>query len=503
MDKKNLDAIRAALKSAGVKTAAALRSLLAETDASVAAPAESLTARGRLTALFDEGTFMESGAYVRRRMDTPGADTENAFEGVICGWGSVAGRLVYAFSQDYSRTKGAISEAHSKKIAEIYRLAIENGAPVVGIFDSAGALMPEGVRALAGYSTLMQCVTAASGVIPQIAVIPGLCAGSAAVVAGMFDFLIVSKVHGSLSFNAPFVLGDAAVGTSDFVSNSGLAALTGDGDGDCIAKAKMLLSYLPMNNQEGTVVASAKDDINRLVDLSAYTASEDARDLIGAVADSGSFLELYAAYGKEIIAGFITLGGTVVGVLASQKCENNGILTASAARKAARMLTFCDSFHIPVVTVLNSKGPDVSLEAEASPYASELAKLAFAYASAKTPLVTVIAGEAYGAVFSLMGAKALGADVVLALESAKVGLMPASSAVAFLWNDQISEEVSREDLEKQWDETMGSPVAAASAGEIDDIIDAAELRQRIGGAIMMLSAKSKGIPARRHLNMPL
>lgn len=503
MDKKNLDAIRAALKSAGVKTAAALRSLLAETDAFAGAPAESLTARGRIAALFDEGTFMESGAYVRRRMSELDGGAEDAFEGVICGWGSVAGRLVYAFSQDYSRTKGAISEAHSKKIAEIYRLAMENGAPVIGIFDSAGALMPEGVRALAGYSTLMQCASTASGVIPQIAVIPGTCAGSAAVVAGMFDFIIISETKGTVSFNAPFVLGSSEAGKSAFVSKSGLAALTGAGDGDCIAKAKLLLSYLPMNNQEGTVLAENKDDINRLVDLSAYTASENAADLISAVADNGSFLELYAAYGKEIVSGLMTLGGTVVGVIASQKCENGGILTAHAARKASRMLTFCDSFHIPVITMLNSKGPDVSLEAESSTYASELAKLAFAYSSAKTPLITVIAGEAYGAVFSLMGAKAQGADVVFALETAKVGVMPASSAVAFLWNDQISEDVSREDLEKQWDETVGSPVAAASAGEIDDIIDAAELRQRIAGAVMMLSAKSKKTPARRHMNMPL
>lgn len=503
MDKKNLDAIRAALKSAGVKTAAALRSLLAETDAFAGAPAESLTARGRIAALFDEGTFMESGAYVRRRTSELDGGVEDAFEGVICGWGSVAGRLVYAFSQDYSRTKGAISEAHSKKIAEIYRLAIENGAPIIGIFDSAGALMPEGVRALAGYSTLMQCASAASGVIPQIAVIPGTCAGSAAVVAGMFDFIIISESKGNVSFNAPFILGNSEAGKSAFVSQSGLAALTGTGDGDCIAKAKLLLSYLPMNNQEGTVLAENKDDVNRLVDLSAYTASENAADLIGAVADNGSFLQLYSAYGKEIMTGLMTLGGTVVGIIASQKCENGGILTAHASRKASRMLTFCDSFHIPVITVLNSKGPDVSLEAESSTYASELAKLAFAYSSAKTPLITVIAGEAYGAVFSLMGAKALGADVVFALETAKVGVMPASSAVAFLWNDQISVEVSREDLEKQWDETVGSPVAAASAGEIDDIIDAAELRQRIAGAVMMLSAKSKKAPARRHMNMPL
>ena len=502
MDKKNIDAVLAALKKAGVKTASALRSLLAESDSNAEASAANLSARGRIEALFDEGTFMESGAYVSRRRSELDCEGD-AFEGVICGWGSVSGRLVYAFSQDYSRTKGAVSEAQAKKIAEIYRLAIQNGAPVIGIFDSAGALLPEGVSALAGYGTIMNCVSKASGVIPQIAVIPGVCAGSAAVVAGMFDFVIISEKNGNVSFNAPFVMNAPEAGKADFVSKSGLAALTAEGDGECIAKAKLLLSYLPMNNAEGTVIEANNDDVNRLVDVSSYNETGKAIELISAFADNGSFVELYSAYAKELVCGLAAIGGTVVGIVANNKAELGGVLSASAARKAARLITFCDSFNIPVVTVLDSEGPDVSVEAEASPYAAELAKLAFAYATAKTPMITVIAGEAYGAVFSLMGSKALGADVVLALESAKVGVMSAKKAVAFLWNDKITADVSRADLEKEWDETVGTPVAAATAGEIDDIIDASELRQRIGGAVMMLSAKSACAPTRRHANMPL
>lgn len=501
MEKKHFDAIRDALKSAGIKTASALRSLLDEADSNAASSGESLSARGRIEALFDEGTFMESGAFVRRRASELCAD-DDAFEGVICGWGSVQGQLVFAFSQDYSRTKGAMSEAQAEKIAEIYRLAIENGAPVVGIFDSAGAYLPEGVRALAGYGSIMSCVSKASGLIPQIAVIPGVCAGSAAVVAGMFDFIIISDKKGTVSFNAPFVVGESA-GKSDFAAKTGLAALTAANDSECIAKAKLLLSYLPMNNMEGTVEEISRDDANRLVDISDYKDTGDTAALVAAVADEGKYLELYASYAKEMTCGFISVGGTVCGVVANRKSVNGGILTAGAARKAARMITFCDSFDIPVITVLDSEGPDVSLDAEASPYAAELAKLAFAYAGAKTSMVTVIAGEAYGALFSLMGSKALGADVVLALEGAKVGAMSASKAVAFLWNDQITEEVSREELEAKWNETVSTPVAAAAAGQIDDIIDEAELRQRICGAVMMLSAKSKCTPAKRHSNMPL
>lgn len=497
MEKKNLDAILDAVKTAGVKTASALKSLLAETEEKAQAPAECLTARGRIEALFDAGTFMESGTFIRR------ADNEDAFEGVICGWGSVAGRLVFAFSQDYSRAKGALTEAHADKIAEIYRLAVENGAPVVGIFDSAGALLPEGTKALAGYSKIMKSVSMASGVIPQIAVIPGICSGSSAVIAGMFDFIIISEKKGRVSFNAPFAVDCADAGSAAFAEKSGLASLSAKNDGECILKAKELLSYLPMNNMEGTVEEENGDDANRLCDISAYTESGDTAELVKAVADGGRYFELNTEYAKEMTVGFISANGTVCGVVANRKSANDGVLTADAARKASRMISFCDAFDIPVITFVDSKGADVSLNAEASPYAAELAKLAFAYSTAKCPMVTVIAGEAYGAVFSVMGSKAIGADVVLALESAKVGVMSADRAVAFLWNDKISDTVSRSELEAKWDETQGSPVAAASTGEIDDIIDSAEIRQRVCGAVMMLSAKSKCAPARRHANMPL
>ncbi|MBQ4067077.1 MAG: hypothetical protein IJD22_05485 [Clostridia bacterium] len=503
MEKNVSEMILDALKTAGIKTAAALRQIFSDAEGKATAPAECLTARGRIEALFDEGTFMESGKYVRRAAGELDAGADDAFEGVICGWGSVCGKLVYAFCQDYSRTKGALTEAQARKIEEIYRLALENGAPVIGIFDSAGALLPEGVRALAGYSRMMSCVSRASGVIPQIAVVPGTCAGSAAVVAGMFDFIVVSETKGTLSFNAPFVLGSADAGKSEFVAKSGLAALTAKNDGECIAMAKLLLSYLPMNNMEGTEEGLSRDEVNRHIDTSDYEAGRNAKSLIAAFADDAKYLELYGQYAPEMTVGFVSIGGTVCGVVANNKAECGGVLTAGAARKAAKLITFCDSFDIPVITVLDSEGPDISLEAEASPYAAELAKLAFAYANAKCPLITLIAGEAYGAHFSLMGAKALGADVVFALDSAKIGVMSAGRAVAFLLNDKITESVTRADLEAKWDQKIGSPVAAASAGEVDDIIDSAEIRQRLAGALMMLSAKNKCAPARRHTNMPL
>ena len=503
MEKNVSEMILDAIKDAGIKTAAALLEIFSTAEGKATAPADCLTARGRIEALFDEGTFMESGKFVRRTPSERDSCADEAFEGVICGWGSVCGKLVYAFSQDYSRTKGALTEAQARKIEEIYRLAMENGAPIIGIFDSAGALLPEGVRALAGYSRMMSCASKASGVIPQIAIIPGVCAGSASVVAGMFDFIIISETKGNVSFNAPFVLGCEKAGKSEFVTKSGLAALAAKNDGECILLAKTLLAYLPMNNMEGTVEDASRDDANRLVDISAYKASGNAGELISAIADEAKYLELYGAYAPEMSTGFISLNGTVCGVVANNKAANGGILTAGAARKAARMISFCDSFDIPVITILDSEGPDVSVEAEASPYAAELAKLAFAYSTAKCAMVTLIAGEAYGAHFSLMGAKALGADVVFALDSAKIGVMSAKRAVAFLLNDRITENVTREELEAKWDDKIGNAVAAASAGEVDDIIAEEEIRQRLAGALMMLAAKSKCAPARRHTTMPL
>lgn len=489
------DTIIDAVKDVKVSTAKALKDTLAaiEDKAKASAGEENLTALERLNALFDAGTFMEYGTYVKR------GQNDDDFEGVICGFGAVNGKLVYAFSQDYSRTKGALSEAHAKKICDLYKLAIENGAPVVGMFDSAGALLPEGVKALAGYGKIMDVVSKASGVIPQIAVIPGVCLGSAAVIAGMFDFIIISDKKGKVGFNAPFTVKCEEAGKSDFVSKSGLAALTAENDSECIAKAIELLSYLPMNNAEGTTVIDSNDNINRSTDLSNYFNSKNACDIAKAVSDNGNYFELNSKYAQEMSVGFITLDGTVCGFVANNKAVNEGILTAEAARKASKFVTFCDSFDIPVVTCVDSKGMDISLEAESSSYASELAKLSFAYSSAKTALVTVVVGEAYGAAFTLMGSKSIGADIVLALNDSKIGAMSAERAVAFLCDGSVNKN---EAIEK-WNSTQGSPVAAASTGEVDDIIEDSELRQRIAAAVMMLSAKCTLAPARRHSNMPL
>lgn len=493
MDKFNLEAFAETLRNISVKTASALRDLLAESDL----PGGSdLNARGRLEALFDEGTFSELGTYVRRRIGEFDPEAKDEFEGVICGWGAVNGRLVYAFSQDMTRCSGSVSEAHARKICELYRLAMANGAPVIGVFDSAGAYLPEGVRALAGYGSIMKAVSAASGVIPQIAVVSGYASGASAVICGMFDLVITSE-NGTLSVNAPALV----EGKSENTDSAG--TLSAENDAQAIALAKTILNYLPSNNAEGNMDGLSNDSVNREISLATYESTKDAHDIVSAIVDDGKLVELYADYASEALCALASVGGATVGVVATNKAVNGGTLTAKAARKISRAVSFFDSFNIPVLTIVDSVGLDRSAESEGAPYASELAKLASAYAAASCPTVTLVAGEAYGSVFTVLGSRALGADLVIALDSAKIASMNAESAVAFLWNDKISADVTRAKLEECWDKSVATPVEAAAAGEIDDIISASEARARIGAAFAMLSCKSTACASRRHLVMPL
>lgn len=454
-----------------------------------------LSARERITSLFDDCTFTEIGAYTSRRMSEFDKNAPDEFESVICGYGAVNGCLVYAFSQDMNRTKGSLSEAAAAKICGIYKLAVENGCPIVGIFDSAGAYLPEGVKALAGYGKLMAAVSRASGIVPQIAVVPGIAQGASAVIASMFDFVIATE-NSKISVNPPFVVGGGK--TEDSVE-AGLVSITAKTDAEAISDARELISYLPQNNEDGAFETGSNDEVNRIIE--ADTA--DAKALISAFADDGKYIELCADYAKSVTVGFVSLGTTVCGVVATNHTENEGRITSKAARKASRFISFCDCFGIPVITLVDSEGFAVCGEEEKNPYSSEIGKLASAYAGAKVPLITLVTGAAYGSVFSIMGSKAIGADIVFALEDAKISCMNAKSAVALLWNDKISSEVSREDLENKWNESVANPFEAAKAGEVDDIIEKGEIRQRLASAVMMLSVKSADTPFRRHANMPL
>lgn len=444
-------------------------------------------AKEKIESIFDTGTFVELCAYTKR------LDSQKDFEGVVCGYGSVNGKLAFAFVQDSGRTKGAFGERHAKKIADTYALAIKNGAPIIGVFDSAGAVVYDGASALAAYGKLIKCVSDASGVVPQIAVIDGVCGGMSAVAASMFDITVAIKDSSKLYVNAPFVVGSEK-GTADFAAAKGMAAKLADDSASAYEFVRELVTVLPQNNADVCMVETA-DSLNRESSFNPekYTAEE----IVSAVADSGSFLGLYGEYTAGATLGIASFGGVVSGVVLA-----NGALDIKSARAISKLVSFCDSFAIPVVTLVDSCGLDVSGEAEDNAYASELAKLAYAYSSSENAKVTVIVGKAYGAAFTLLGSKAEGADMVYALPNAAISVLSPEASVAFVWNDKVGEQ-SREELEAEWKEKCASAADAADRGEIDDIVEPAELRKRICAALMMLVAKAEGKPTRRHANMPL
>jgi len=453
------------------------------------------TAYDRLCLLFDEGTFVETGRFVKSATTEFDYAQGNEFEGVITGYGAVEGRLVFAYAQDFSRMKGAMSEAHAKKITAIYETALKAGAPVIGILDSAGAKVLEGVGALSGYGAVMKASAKASGIIPQIAIVAGNCTGSLATIASMADIVIGAEESGKYFVNSPIALkakGMENAGTIKTAAENGSIALTAACPACAIAEAKKIICLLPSNNVEGTAYTETVDDPGRAI------ASDVAAELL----DSASAIELSSAYGTDIKTVLGTVAGITVGVVSA-----TDKLTPAGANKAAKFISFCDSFSIPVVTLVDCEGLVVCPEAEKAPFSAALGRLAMAYASSTNAKVTVITGKAYGQIFTLLGSKALGADIALATEKAIISVMPTEAAVDFVYGEQI---LSAEDpiaekkaVTEEWNTKIASPVAAARNGDIDDIIATADIRYRVASALEMLSSKATGEIYKKHGNLPL
>ncbi len=463
-----------------------------ELKASLTASATS-EARANLRTLFDVDTFVELGAFTKRKFcEYQGLEQDDELEGVICGYGAVDGRLVYAFAQDGARMKGALDENHAKKICALYDLALKNGAPVIGLFDCAGADIFEGAAALAAYGRIMRAVAAASGVIPQLAIVTGNCIGSFAAIAAMFDFVIKTK-SANFYVTSPEFAGTAA-------SQAPVASLSADDRSMAVIYARNLLGYLPDKAGEGIAIEGTADNLNRM--LGNRDFGGDANTAIAAIADNGIFFEVSGEYAPVLTTAFATVGGVKCGFVGTSYTVNEGRLTADAARKAAKFVDFCDAFSIPLVTLVDSMGLAICDENENAPFSADLAKLAMAYAKAVTPKVTVILGHAIGASFALLGSKALGADVTYALDDAEIGALSTEASVAFAWNNLINPDKTREELNAEWRKSLASPVAAASLGEVDDIVSANELRARICSALLMLSAKGTVRP-RLHTVNPL
>ena len=439
-----------------IKSAAALRKALERKDADsvkAAAAAKTFSARQLIASVLDEGTFAEIGAYVKRTPDS------EEFEGVICGYGAIDSRLVFIFAQDFYRMKGAFDAHQAKKICSLYELAIKNGAPVVGIFNSAGAVLNEGVDALGAYGNVMNAVAKASGIIPQIAYIDGICAGSAAVIASMFDIAVSVKEKSSVYVNPPTLLG-GKTGTSEYASANGLVSKVYATEAEALGGIRTLVNYLPQNNMEGTVTEMLTDDLNRLVDVSFVANGDyDVKNVISAIADNCSYTELSEEYAPEAVCALACVGGSVAGIVANQPKVNGGRLTPFGARKIAKFVSMCDSFAIPVVTLVDSEGFAVGDEYENMPFAAELSKLAYAYTGATTAKITVVLGNAFGGAFTLMGSKSIGADVAIALDSAKISIMSPRSAVAFLCNERVAKK-TREEVEASWASENAAPAFA-------------------------------------------
>lgn len=430
--------------------------------------------RERITALFDAGTFVEMGAFVRRDED---------YDAVLCGYGAINGKPAYAFVQDSDRNKGAFDAKGAAKIARLYEQAVRCGAPIIGVFDSAGAVVYDGAAALGAYGRLMKCVEGASGIVPQIAYVTGVCSGMAATTAAMFDMTVTVKDQSEIFVMPPSVTGGDNGQTA-------CAAITADSEEAAQAAVRELIGLLPRNNQDIADIEPT-DDINRAVAIQGLTGMA----LIEALADNGTAVALWDAYAGEVKTALARIGGSTVAIIASDCKENDGKLTAKGAAKAAHLVSLCDCYSIPVITLVDAAGTDPVAD-PAQPGA--FAKLATSYLSATCPKITTVVGKAYGAAFTLLGSRSVGADLALALPEAVISVMDPTAAVAFVWNDKITKDKSRAEVEAEWIEMNATPVRAAADGEIDDVIPAAELRQRLCAAVYMLAEAADATPARKH-----
>ncbi len=456
-----------------IPTAEKLREALAAT--------ENAEIRNQLASLFDEDTFVETGAYTTRGFsDFIATEKSCELEGVITGYGAIDGKLAFVFAEDASRMGGAIDERHAKKIADVYSLAIKNGAPVIAIFNSNGTDVFSGTEGLAAYGKIIACVNEASGVVPQIALITGKCIGLCAAIAAMFDFTV--KVDSSLLYVSSPSLSKVENAQDSIVAFKGDAS-------QCISYTRSLISFLPSNADIGVMVSSCTDNLNRL--LGDVDFGGDALSVISSIADNAVHCDVSVNYAPSVATSFATVGGVRCGIVANAYAENSGKIDADAARKISKFVNFCDSFSIPVVTLVDSEGLVIDKENEQRLFAPELARLATAYASADVPMITVIIGHAIGAAFVLLGSKALGADMVYATDNSEICALNADSGVAFAWDKYITVEKTRNELVDEWRATVASPARAAASGEIDDIIGMSELRIRICSALLMLSEKGQ------------
>ncbi len=478
-----------------------------------------LTARERIELLLDEGSFEEFDMFVKHRTTDFGmAEQRPDGDGVVTGWGTVNGRMVYVFSQDFTVFGGSLSETHAQKICKIMDMAMQNGAPVIGLNDSGGARIQEGVASLAGYAEVFQRNIMASGVVPQISVIMGPCAGGAVYSPAMTDFIFMVKDSSYMFVTGPDVVktvtnevvtAEELGGASTHTKKSSVADGAFENDVETLAEVRRLVDFLPLNNRDKAPVRPFFDDPERL-DQSLDTLIPqnpnqpyDMKELILKVADEGDFYELQADFAANIITGFIRLEGRTVGVVANQPMVLAGVLDIDSSRKAARFVRFCDAFEIPILTFVDVPG---FLPGTAQEYGGVIkhgAKLLFAYGEATVPKVTVITRKAYGGAYDVMASKHLRGDFNYAWPTAQIAVMGAKGATEILYRSELDNPDKIAERTAEYEANFANPFRAAERGFIDEVIMPHSTRKRVARAFASLRTKSLSNPWKKHDNIPL
>jgi propionyl-CoA carboxylase beta chain len=478
-----------------------------------------LTARERIDLLMDENSFEEFDMYVEHRCTDFGMEkTKTAGDGVVTGWGTINGRVVYVFAKDFTVFGGSLSETHAKKITKIQDMALQNRAPIIGLFDAGGARIQEGVAALGGYGEVFTRNVLASGVIPQISVIMGPCAGGDVYSPAMTDFIFMVKDTSYMFVTGPDVvktvtnetvtaeeLGGAKVHTT----KSSIADNAYENDVEALLQMRRLMDFLPANNQAGVPKLPTADSPDR-IDKSLDTLIPDnpnkpydIKELIHKVADEGDFFEIQPGFAKNIVVGFARMEGHTVGIVANQPLVLAGVLDSVASRKAARFVRFCDCFEIPIITFVDVPGFLPGTAQEYGGLIKHGAKLLFAYSEATVPKVTVITRKAYGGAYDVMSSKHIRADVNYAWPTAEIAVMGAKGAVEILYRSELGDPEKIAARIKEYQDRFANPFVAAERGYIDEVINPASTRRRLCRALNMLRNKRVENPWKKHDNIPL
>jgi acetyl-CoA carboxylase carboxyltransferase component len=482
-----------------------------------------LTAHERLDLLLDKGSFREVDLFVVHRTTDFGlADQKYMSDSVVTGWGTIEGRLVYVYSQDFTVFGGSLGEVHAEKICKIMDMAMKNGAPVIGLNDSGGARIQEGVVALAGYADIFLRNTMASGVIPQISAIMGPCAGGAVYSPALTDFIFMTRNTSYMFVTGPDVVKavtheevtqEELGGASVHSEKSGVCHVAADNEADTLYLIRKLLGYLPQNNMEDSPFMPLGDDPLRMDEgLDSIVPEDpnkpyDIKEVIGMIVDGGQFFEIHENYAQNIVVGFSHLGGHSVGIVANQPSVLAGVLDIDASEKAARFVRFCDAFNIPIITFEDVPGFLPGTFQEHHGIIRSGAKLLYAYCEATVPKLTVITRKAYGGAYCVMSSKHIRSDINLAWPTAEIAVMGPDGAVNIIFRKELEkakDPVKRKaELVAEYREKFTGPYVAAERGFIDDVIEPRETRPRLINALEMLSNKRDASPAKKHGNIPL